>query len=74
VNANCLAGFYLIEPLVKALAQRYPDHQILLSSTDREGLEYARKRFNGIPVIYVPVDMPFFINRFFKDLRVRLLS
>ncbi|MDD5574934.1 MAG: diguanylate cyclase, partial [Candidatus Omnitrophica bacterium] len=72
VNANCLAGFYLIDPLVKALAQRYPDHQILLSSTGREGLEYARKKFDGIPVIYVPVDMPFFINRFFKDLRVRL--
>ncbi|MDD5138562.1 MAG: HAD-IA family hydrolase, partial [Candidatus Omnitrophica bacterium] len=72
VNANCLAGFYLIEPLVKTLAQEYPGHQILLSSTDRDGLEYARKKFKDTPVIYVPVDMPFFINRFFKDLRVRL--
>ncbi|MEO6117518.1 MAG: lipid IV(A) 3-deoxy-D-manno-octulosonic acid transferase [Methylotenera sp.] len=54
-------------PLVKALLQQYPNHQILLTHTTPTGRATSEQLFgDGISRVYLPYDVPFAVNRFLK--------
>jgi 3-deoxy-D-manno-octulosonic-acid transferase len=51
-------------PLVRGLAQRYPDVEIVISATTSTGLEVARKLFPGVRVVRFPLDPSPIVRRF----------
>jgi 3-deoxy-D-manno-octulosonic-acid transferase len=52
-------------PLVKALKQAYPKHQILLSHTTPTGRAASEKLFSDDVIrVYLPYDIPFAVHRF----------
>ncbi len=54
-------------PLVKALLQQYPNHQILLTHTTPTGRATSEQLFgDSISRVYLPYDVPFAVNRFLK--------
>jgi len=61
------------EPLVKALADTHPQHQILLTHMTPTGRETSKQLF-GERVLrcYVPYDLPVCTARFFRHFRPRL--
>lgn len=58
------------EPLVKALLQQYPDHQILLTHTTPTGRATGEQLFgNKVARVYLPYDLPFAVNRFLRHFK-----
>ncbi|MES2012343.1 MAG: lipid IV(A) 3-deoxy-D-manno-octulosonic acid transferase [Pseudomonadota bacterium] len=58
------------EPLVKALLQRYPKHQLLLTHTTPTGRTTSEQLFgNAVQRVYLPYDVPFAVNRFLKHFK-----
>lgn len=54
-------------PLVKALLEQYPNHQILLTHTTPTGRATSEQLFgDSISRVYLPYDVPFAVNRFLK--------
>jgi 3-deoxy-D-manno-octulosonic-acid transferase len=52
-------------PLIKALQQAYPKHQILLSHTTPTGRAASEQLFaDNVLRVYLPYDVPFAIRRF----------
>ena len=61
------------EPLVRALAQRYPDHQIVLTQMTATGRATAEQLFEGVAhCCYLPYDYPFAVARFLQHFRPRI--
>ncbi len=58
------------EPLIKALLQQYPHHQILITHTTPTGRAASQQLFgNSISRAYLPFDLPFAVNRFLKQFK-----
>jgi 3-deoxy-D-manno-octulosonic-acid transferase len=54
-------------PLIHALAARFPDHEILVTTVTPTGAERVRARFgNTVHHAYLPFEFPHAINRFFS--------
>jgi 3-deoxy-D-manno-octulosonic-acid transferase len=61
------------EPLVRALAARYPGHELLLTQMTPTGRETAQQLFGGIATVaYLPYDYPGAVARFLARFRPRL--
>jgi 3-deoxy-D-manno-octulosonic-acid transferase len=61
------------EPLVRALAARYPEHELLLTQMTPTGRETAQQVFGGAAtVVYLPYDYPGAVARFLTQFRPRL--
>lgn len=63
------------EPLVRALAQRYPDFELLLTQMTATGRDTARQLYQGtrgIHLAWLPYDYPFSVSRFLKRFQPRL--
>jgi 3-deoxy-D-manno-octulosonic-acid transferase len=59
--------------LVKALQQRYPDHQLVLTHTTPTGMETCTQLFgDSVQRVYLPYDFPFAVRRFLAHYRPRL--
>lgn len=57
-------------PLVKALLQQYPNHQILLTHTTPTGRDASDQLFgDSVTRVYLPYDIPFAVNRFLKHFK-----
>ena len=57
-------------PLVKALLQQYPNHQILLTHTTPTGRDASEQLFgDSVTRVYLPYDVPFAVNRFLKHFK-----
>ncbi len=57
-------------PLVKALLQQYPNHQILLTHTTPTGRATSEQLFgDSINRVYLPYDVPFAVNSFLKHFK-----
>jgi 3-deoxy-D-manno-octulosonic-acid transferase len=55
------------EPLVNALKNTYPNHQILITHGTPTGRDTSKKIFgNDVWRVYLPYDLPFAINGFLK--------
>jgi 3-deoxy-D-manno-octulosonic-acid transferase len=58
------------EPLIKALLQTYPSHQILLTHTTPTGRATSAQLFGDLVArVYLPYDLPFAVERFLKHFR-----
>lgn len=61
------------EPLLRALAARYPGHELLLTQMTPTGRETAQQLFGGAATIaYLPYDYPGAVARFLAHFRPRL--
>jgi 3-deoxy-D-manno-octulosonic-acid transferase len=61
------------EPLLRALAARYPDHALLLTQMTPTGREAAQQLFGGMAnIAYLPYDYPGAVGRFIEHFRPRL--
>jgi 3-deoxy-D-manno-octulosonic-acid transferase len=61
------------EPLVRALAERYPGHELLLTQMTPTGREAAQQLFGGMATIaYLPYDYPGAVARFLEHFKPRL--
>ena len=61
------------EPLVRALAARYPDHALLLTQMTPTGRETARQLFgDAATIVYLPYDYPRAVARFLARFKPRL--
>lgn len=61
------------EPLVKALRERWPDHQILLTHMTPTGRATGEQVFgDSVMRCYLPYDLPFAVARFLSHFRPRL--
>ncbi len=61
------------EPLVRALATRYPGHELLLTQMTPTGRETAQQLFGGLATIaYLPYDYPGAVARFLDQFKPRL--
>ena len=57
-------------PLIKALQQRFPQHQILLTHTTPTGRAASEKLFgNEVMRVYLPYDVPDAVHRFLKHFK-----
>ena len=61
------------EPLLRALAVRYPRHDLLLTQMTPTGRETAQQLFGGAAtIVYLPYDYPGAVARFLARFRPRL--
>ncbi len=61
------------EPLVRALAARYPGHELLLTQMTPTGRETAQQLYGGAAtIVYLPYDYPGAVARFLARFRPRL--
>ena len=61
------------EPLVRALAARYPGHELLLTQMTPTGRETAQQLYGGAAtIVYLPYDYPGAVARFLTRFRPRL--
>jgi 3-deoxy-D-manno-octulosonic-acid transferase len=61
------------EPLVRALAARYPGHELLLTLMTPTGRETAQQLYGGAAtIVYLPYDYPGAVARFLARFRPRL--
>ncbi len=58
------------EPLIKALQQQYPNHQILITHTTPTGRETSEQLFaDTVQRVYLPYDLPFAVNHFLRHFK-----
>ena len=58
------------EPLIKALLNQYPDHQLLLTHTTPTGRATSEQLFgDSVTRVYLPYDVPFAVNHFLKHFK-----
>ena len=61
------------EPLVRALAARYPGYELLLTQMTPTGRDTAQQLFGGMAtIVYLPYDYPGAVVRFLDRFRPRL--
>jgi len=61
------------EPLVRALAARYPGHELLLTHMTPTGREAAQELFgDAATIVYLPYDYPVAVARFLNRFKPRL--
>ena len=57
-------------PLVNALLSRYPDYQLLITTMTPTGSERVQALYGDkVQHCYIPYDLPFALNRFFKRVK-----
>ena len=60
-------------PLIRELAKRFPDHQILVTSVTPTGAARVKALFGDTVVqCYIPFEMPVAVNRFFESVHPEL--
>lgn len=70
VHAVSVGEAEACKPLIKGLQQRYPKHQLLITTMTPTGSARVKSLFpNNILHVYLPYDLPFAIKRFLKAMR-----
>ncbi|MCX7890827.1 MAG: lipid IV(A) 3-deoxy-D-manno-octulosonic acid transferase [Burkholderiales bacterium] len=73
LHAVSLGETRAAQPLVRALAERYPDHRLVITQMTATGREAARSLYGDIAMVaFLPYDYPFAVARFFDHFRPRL--
>jgi len=54
-------------PLIHALQQQYPDIPLLITTTTPTGSERVRNKYPFARHTYLPLDLPFAVNRFLRS-------
>ena len=62
------------QPLVERLLSRFPDRSLLITTTTPTGSAQVKRQFGDrVFHTYLPYDLPWFWNRFFKQVQPELL-
>lgn len=70
VHAVSVGEAEACRPLIKGLQQRYPEHQILITTMTPTGSTRVKSLFaDSVLHVYLPYDLPFAIKRFLKAMR-----
>lgn len=70
VHAVSVGEAEACRPLIKGLQQRYPEHQILITTMTPTGSARVKSLFaDTVLHVYLPYDLPFAIKRFLKSMR-----
>src|SRR5690348_6673982 len=72
VHAVSVGELIAITPVAKALAARFPQKRVVVSTTTAAGQKLARERF-GENAFYFPVDFAFAVRRYFRALRPEMV-
>ena len=73
LHAVSLGETRAAQPLVRALAERYPDHELLVTQMTATGRAAAESLYGETALIaFLPYDYPFAVSRFFDHFRPRL--
>ncbi|MBF0453448.1 MAG: 3-deoxy-D-manno-octulosonic acid transferase [Magnetococcales bacterium] len=58
--------------VVEQLLNRFPDHEIVLSTVTKTGQQVALEKLSGVgAVFYLPIDLPWIVNRVINQVRPR---
>lgn len=63
----------LLRPLLAGFRRRWPDWDIVLSTTTNTGFDVARKTFPDVDVFYWPLDFSWAVRRAFSRIRPSLV-
>lgn len=70
VHAVSVGEAEACRPLISGLQQRYPAHQILITTMTPTGSSRVKSLFaESVLHVYLPYDLPFAINRFLRAMR-----
>lgn len=73
LHAVSVGEVLAISRLVSELAEAFPGHTVLVSTTTRTGQDLARQRFGADRVFYCPLDLPWATRAYLEALRPDLL-
>lgn len=73
VHAVSVGEVALADVLLQRLTQRWPQLEIVVSTTSKTGYELARQRFPNHRVTYAPLDFSWAVRRVFDRLRPDLV-
>jgi 3-deoxy-D-manno-octulosonic-acid transferase len=69
IHAVSVGEVQAAAPLIRELAKRYPEHQILVTSVTPTGAARVEDLFGDtVARCYIPFEMPLAVNRFFASL------
>jgi 3-deoxy-D-manno-octulosonic-acid transferase len=69
IHAVSVGEVQAAAPLIRELAKRYPEHQILITSVTPTGAARVEDLFGDtVARCYIPFEMPLAVNRFFASL------
>lgn len=63
----------LLRPLLSEFRRRFPQYEIVLSTTTQSGMEVAKKRFPDLPVFFCPMDFSWAVRQAMRRIRPDLL-
>lgn len=73
IHAASLGECRAAVPLARAIKQKYPGRKIVFSSTTVNGIAEAQRLGLADAVFFAPLDVPFVLRKFFKEIRPRLV-
>jgi len=73
VHAVSVGEVLAVSRVIDALKARAPGCRIVVSTTTDTGQKLARERFGEENVFYLPLDLPFAVRPYFRELRPKLL-
>jgi 3-deoxy-D-manno-octulosonic-acid transferase len=73
VHAVSVGEVIAVTGLIFELRGRFPQHRIVVSTTTATGQKIARERFGEDSVFYFPLDLPFAIRPYLRELRPELI-
>jgi 3-deoxy-D-manno-octulosonic-acid transferase len=72
LHAVSLGETRAAQPLVNALRERYPDHQLLITHMTATGRAAGEELFPGALIAYLPYDYPYAVRRFLQHFKPRV--
>lgn len=73
VHAVSVGEVLAVSQLITELQQKYPDRQIVVSTTTATGQRLARQRFGEERVFFMPLDFGFAVRRYLAALQPQLI-
>jgi 3-deoxy-D-manno-octulosonic-acid transferase len=73
VHAVSVGELLQIKPLLKALRERYPQHDVVVTYTTRTAAEIAARELPDYYHCYSPLDLSWVVDRFFDTLNPALV-
>lgn len=74
VHAVSVGETIAVKPLVGSLLDKYPDHQILITTTTPTGSDMVNKQFDDrVEHVYFPYDLPDVITRFVNRINPKIV-
>src|SRR5437764_4070372 len=73
IHAVSVGEVLAVSDLITGLKAAFPERRFYVSTTTLTGQILARQRFGEESVFYVPLDLPFAVNRYLKVLTPKML-